>query len=422
LREEPFSAKEIPPLAQWIESNATGYALLDDAAQAPYFYSPSPSLLQKKFVPIVSVDLSSLHSIRDAARSISRRTYFLMGEQRFDEAWSSCLTGLRLADATLQEDFLVTQLVAIAFRSIHLSAVRTLVFQEGVPPTLLRGISRAVENLEPMNGMAASANIGERAMFLDCIVQMSRGDATAVFGLPQKMFIPRFAVDWNSLLRSANSWFDEIKVASKKESYAERAAALKAIEQRLAGLSPKSPQRLISSVFSRRVRTQVISDILAGLFLPALSATFVAEDRSNTELQLTRTAVALAVYRSERGSFPKSLNRLCPDFLLTPPKDLYHEKPLQYRRTANGYLLYSTGPNGKDELGDSVNLHTLRGYRVGDDNEEQLREFLRDEIESQDRENDLVSLILADSDDIGIRFPLPEIPLPECPLDLEVPE
>ena len=45
------------------------------------------------------------------------------------------------------------------------------------------------------------------------------------------------------------------------------------------------------------------------------------------------------------------LDDLAPKYMKTIPNDLFADQPLTYRPTADGYLLYSVGINGKDEDG-----------------------------------------------------------------------
>src|SRR5262249_58284858 len=59
----------------------------------------------------------------------------------------------------------------------------------------------------------------------------------------------------------------------------------------------------------------------------------------------------LAGYGAEQGRYPKELEALAPAHLARVPQDLFSGKPLIYRPGETGYLLYSVGPNGKDEGG-----------------------------------------------------------------------
>ncbi|MHB0913856.1 MAG: hypothetical protein ACYC2Y_10510, partial [Armatimonadota bacterium] len=60
---------------------------------------------------------------------------------------------------------------------------------------------------------------------------------------------------------------------------------------------------------------------------------------------------ALSAYRQERGAYPDRLEALVGGYLSRMPLDPYSEKPFRYSRKGASYLLYSVGPDTKDEGG-----------------------------------------------------------------------
>lgn len=63
-------------------------------------------------------------------------------------------------------------------------------------------------------------------------------------------------------------------------------------------------------------------------------------------------AFALHAWNVERGEYPVSLAELLPDYLQSVPVDPFGcGEPLRYRRTEQGYILYSVGPDGVDDGG-----------------------------------------------------------------------
>ncbi|HMC64121.1 MAG TPA: hypothetical protein VKI65_04215 [Gemmataceae bacterium] len=76
-----------------------------------------------------------------------------------------------------------------------------------------------------------------------------------------------------------------------------------------------------------------------------------AADRAQQTQDNLLVAFALAWYQRDHGRYPKELNALAPKYLPKVPLDLFSGKPLVYRPSENGYLLYSVGVNGKDEGG-----------------------------------------------------------------------
>ena len=70
-------------------------------------------------------------------------------------------------------------------------------------------------------------------------------------------------------------------------------------------------------------------------------------------VRLVRTGT-LAAYHGDHGRYPAKLDDLTPRYLAAIPPDLYSGKPVIFRPSEKGYLLYRVGLNGKDEEGRSL--------------------------------------------------------------------
>jgi hypothetical protein len=74
-------------------------------------------------------------------------------------------------------------------------------------------------------------------------------------------------------------------------------------------------------------------------------------DQATQSLDNVRICFALEMYQRDNGRYPDNLDALTPKYLKSIPQDLFAEKPLIYKPTADGYLLYSVGVNGVDDGG-----------------------------------------------------------------------
>lgn len=74
-------------------------------------------------------------------------------------------------------------------------------------------------------------------------------------------------------------------------------------------------------------------------------------DLRTIEPALARLAVALAGYRAEHGAYPRKLSGLEPKWLKTVPKDICSGKDFIYKPSGRAYVLYSVGPNMRDDGG-----------------------------------------------------------------------
>ncbi|MCI0492137.1 MAG: hypothetical protein L0Z07_04280, partial [Planctomycetes bacterium] len=162
-----------------------------------------------------------------------------------------------------------------------------------------------------------------------------------------------------------------------------------------------SASQWLVGVVSRRHRSKLVSAKMLAMCLPPVSAATDVEDRANCTIELTRLAAALAVYRAEHGAYPEKLDELAPGVLGELPVDLYNAKPFVYKRTDDGYLLYSAGENGTDDGGSHEQWEILEGRSLND----------LDDAEAEK----LRPKIPAGTDDISIRVPRPPFALPKRP-------
>jgi hypothetical protein len=77
-------------------------------------------------------------------------------------------------------------------------------------------------------------------------------------------------------------------------------------------------------------------------------------------LRLLRAQLALREYRLRTGRYPDSLQELFSGPLRETALDPFTETPLPYRRTGAGYLLYSVGPDARDDGGAPIPQADMR--------------------------------------------------------------
>ncbi|MBP88360.1 MAG: hypothetical protein CMJ64_16865 [Planctomycetaceae bacterium] len=68
-------------------------------------------------------------------------------------------------------------------------------------------------------------------------------------------------------------------------------------------------------------------------------------------LRLLMVEFAIRGFQKEQGGLPESLDELCPTYISSVPIDPYSDDPLIFRRTLDAYVLYSVGPDGRDDGG-----------------------------------------------------------------------
>ncbi|MHC4788789.1 MAG: hypothetical protein ACYS8K_06230, partial [Planctomycetota bacterium] len=92
---------------------------------------------------------------------------------------------------------------------------------------------------------------------------------------------------------------------------------------------------------------------LANMLTPAIALAFREEVGVHVRLRVADAALAVEQWRVRHGEWPDSLGQLVPEVLEAVPQDPFAEGEIRYVRTPDGALLYSVGPDGRDNGGTS---------------------------------------------------------------------
>ena len=112
--------------------------------------------------------------------------------------------------------------------------------------------------------------------------------------------------------------------------------------------------------------------ISSGFTLP-LSFLWLIDTASETRTRLLLMAAALRAYRLASGHYPKTLYQLKPTYLKILPDDPFDSDdesvwsaPLHYTTIGDTYLLYSVGPDGRDDHGQPIRPGDVNTSSPGD--------------------------------------------------------
>jgi hypothetical protein len=414
-RSSPWKRSDLPPLADWLDRNRTALDALTEASKRPHLFSPSPSLLRNEDTPLVAAWSSiEISRAREIARVLKLRAMLHIGEGRHTEAWQDLLAVHRWARLVGQGPFAVDQLVAVAIDGIASDGDISLLASDGISPTAARNIQLDLQQLTPPSDIARAFDDGERVFYLDAISNYRQKGIGAFYtdnfnfdldaGRPRSStwtaeLLNFVSADWNNALTEGNRWHDRVVTAGRLKSYAERQQQFDQLSAELQILEAElqSPRGWIIAAISSAKRSEMLATAAIATFSPAWVAMTDADDRATTTLALTQLAAALTVYRAEHGQYPDRLEQLVPNVIGELPVDLYHAKQFVYQRDAEGYLLYSTGPNGIDD-GGSNELRQILAGREPPEHEEAAAEQHRQKIPTG-------------ADDLSICVPVPHFQL-----------
>lgn len=93
--------------------------------------------------------------------------------------------------------------------------------------------------------------------------------------------------------------------------------------------------------------------VMTALTLPTIDTIAQRAWVARMHAAVTEVGLALERYRGTQGKYPEELAVLVPDYLPELPRDAFTSQPLVYRGTRDAALVYSLGPNAKDDEGEA---------------------------------------------------------------------
>ncbi len=261
-----------------------------------------------------------------------------------DGALESTRAVLGVARSIADEPFLIGALVRIAIGSIGLRSARRVLGQSAPSEPALEQIQRVITDERAQRILVIPLR-GERAVQAELLRRISEGELpiSALSGdLKPGVVVPRPADSpFNEL------WFDyQITVSLDWTNDAVDIAKSPTVDQPARW---RAWDAKIAEV--RNSRLGIYTSTLPLLLVPALSASGTAFCRYQSELGATLVLIAAERHRLKSGDRPSSIEDIDRTILPVAPTDPYSGQPFRMAHRDGQLLVYSIGPNGKDEQG-----------------------------------------------------------------------
>jgi hypothetical protein len=371
ISQQAWSATDHPRFAGWLRANDKPLTLVIEATKRPQYCNPlvttgrEPGRLLHPWMP-------GVERSREVQLALVGRAQMRIQEGKWAEAWQDLLAAHRLARQIARGASSDELLVGISLEQVACAGHRGYLEDARLTAEQLRSFLQDVQALPPLPPCADKVDLLERLGYLDLIQTLDRE------GLPPEvsdMLTPEelkqlqgsTQILWETAMRTGNRWFDRIVAVLRLPNRAAREKALDEIDQELEALvrktRPTRDQRVVSP--PEKLSAQVgeyIGYLTVALLSPSIRKVQQAQDRATQIQRNVQVALALAIYQREHRRYPARLDELVPRYLPAVARDLFTDRPLIYRPTERGYVLYSVGVNGQDDEG-----RTYRDNPPGDD-------------------------------------------------------
>ncbi len=249
-----------------------------------------------------------------------------------DTAWEMVRTQLKFADALRTEPVLISQFLRMGMIRLSCDTIKKLC--EIAPPTdqQYRTIESLLGDLDEITSIVRAID-GERLLVGGWAFNIPKDELNETMG--------DFSENYNSGLLSKLVFFG---MTFKPISLADHAAYMRFMHES-ARFAERPYSREQAEVLEKGVRK--IRYILTSILTPAIFRVKEVHCRMIADLRITRAGLALLQYKQTQDTFPDTLEEID----LQNINDPFSDGPLLYKTEGQGFVLYSIGPDQKDNDG-----------------------------------------------------------------------
>ncbi len=279
-------------------------------------------------------------SFRNAIRVINVRALLSANEGHLDEAIDWWQIALRMSEHAASEPTLIAELVAIAMQSITFDVVKQFLSTAEIAPSTARRFEEYLRQID-LTKSFTDAMIGEQAWGDDAFdyVRTNPQDFYDLGPLPfygTWPYRPLHKLDELTYLQ-----YMERIIQLTKLPYCKAESRLEQLDADLEKLP-------------------IFQGMLSKIFCTVYSRSWQKRDWAVANIALCRVVLALKACKYERGIYPATLVQLQETLDWELPEDPFSGQDFIYEPQAEGFKLYSLGP----DLDDDGGTHT--SYDDGD--------------------------------------------------------
>jgi hypothetical protein len=285
--------------------------------------------------------LTHLNNIKRGTQTITVAAMLDAENQHGKQAADDVLLSFALTRSLKDEPLAISQLVRVAVVTMSLTALEQVFNRTTVPPESLSELAQTFRAMEESDAKGEAFNrslIGERVMVMNHFKRATIADLVAAVAdgttdEQRQLFVKRLKRFGG--IKAEQNYVENVFqqfLSARQEPFPDRLTNAQDVQQKVS----ENPNGLL---------------LLNNAWLTGYAGLARTEAKCLANLRLAVTAVALEQFRAALSQYPSALSELTPAYLDAVPADPFDGQPLRYRKQGPGYILYSVGPDLKDDMG-----------------------------------------------------------------------
>ncbi len=334
---------------QFLQNNAVALDTLYKAIEKPYYWSDYNSsgeiVTEVNSILIVNPNfmdnlMRPLGPYRKVARLLASRIGWRAYLGDINGALNDEISLFKLGQLLQGKGLLIEQLVGIAVEALAHQRLMYILDRTDVPAEQLQQLQ---DELARIFAHKQPIDLNCEKAFRYAIIQKGFTDNGKGNGKILKVAAPYFVRDWKDAVWSSLAF-----------SYPNRQQALAEVEKMFA----QAQQDLQTTPWQRKNESPgksaafVNAPFMFNIQALAIEKIALISWRLRTDRAATLTILAVLRFQKETSEFPENLNKLVQNgYLNELPQDPFSNGPLNYRKTKDGFILYSWGSDLEDDGG-----------------------------------------------------------------------
>jgi hypothetical protein len=319
--DEPYPPKQMAAAVEFVEQNQAMFALLHEAGKVEKSYYPMDYSL--------GADLRGniLYDIKQVVQSLSIAGIYYSCTNQPQKAYEAAMDHLRLGQSLSNNPGLINHLVQVAMLGIGVSNVREIINRTSLDENQLLQLQKFLQHISKATTLSPALH----SEICYCLEYKN-----IVRNLPMNRWaMNERAKQYAAALLPKN-------MTMVLEAY-----------QRMIEIDQLPVQEQLPKVCEI---VKEATDASAFIFmpkitLPSMKIIFTNHLRVRANMDCAITALGVERYRLKEGKLPETVDDLVPGYLPQVYLDPFDGRPLRYKRTEPGYMVYTIGEDGVDDGG-----------------------------------------------------------------------
>jgi hypothetical protein len=343
-------------IEKWLIDNEEALELIIAGTRKPYYWREYSNKNEES--GMMGILLPNLAGFRKLARALRWRAQLKVEQGRYEEAFDDIKECYRLGQHIKGDKFLIEQLVGMAIESLATQTIRDILSEHRIDSPVLAKLQQDFEQMIASEDFVVSFE-AERLCMYDEIQRCFTEDHLGGGHISLEGFRRLQTLEGLASSDYDLDLFEEFLTKSlhilfthpnKRESR-EMVDHFYALWEEMARKSP-AQIRAENIDIEEHVMELIGGNILLEILTPALGKVCEIANRNKADVEAALAIIAILRYKQDIGGYPDKLEKLInADYLKVLPIDPYSGEPLVYKKMDNNFVLYSFGPNFRDDDG-----------------------------------------------------------------------